>query len=259
VLAPWLKALNFVQAAGFFLSLNVGLVLVSALLWCMLRLLFRERVFSQVRSLTHGDLLMVLGAIMMNAVFSLLGWELWRQGWLMLTSSRSILSVILQAVVLLLVMDLGMYLTHRIAHVRWIYPWLHRTHHGHLETNCLSLFVLSPLEVLGFGALMLLGIGIVAPSEAALTMYLTLNLLVGTLGHAGVRIVPMRKQQLLRAWDTSAFHAGHHRSPTTNFGFYTPVWDLLFGTLEDDRDGDLQANKKNSGPKNKHSTCSTEQ
>lgn len=30
---------------------------------------------------------------------------------------------------------------------------------------------------------------------------------------------------------TSTFHAGHHRDADGNFGFYTLLWDRLFGTL----------------------------
>lgn len=36
---------------------------------------------------------------------------------------------------------------------------------------------------------------------------------------------------LVRAIGSSSFHAGHHRTPATNFGFYSTVWDRLFGTL----------------------------
>lgn len=35
----------------------------------------------------------------------------------------------------------------------------------------------------------------------------------------------------LRHVGTSTFHAGHHQDAGHNFGFYTLVWDRLFGTL----------------------------
>ena len=31
---------------------------------------------------------------------------------------------------------------------------------------------------------------------------------------------------------TSTFHARHHQTPTSNYGFYTALWDRLFGTLD---------------------------
>ncbi|MFI8459213.1 hypothetical protein [Kitasatospora sp. NPDC085464] len=29
-----------------------------------------------------------------------------------------------------------------------------------------------------------------------------------------------------------AFHVGHHVDPSVNLGFYTTVWDRLFGTVD---------------------------
>jgi len=36
---------------------------------------------------------------------------------------------------------------------------------------------------------------------------------------------------LLRHVGSSTFHAGHHGQPGRNFGFYTDVWDRIFGTI----------------------------
>jgi sterol desaturase/sphingolipid hydroxylase (fatty acid hydroxylase superfamily) len=35
---------------------------------------------------------------------------------------------------------------------------------------------------------------------------------------------------------TPALHVGHHWDPGRNFGFYTTLWDRLFGTLAADYD-----------------------
>ena len=100
--------------------------------------------------------------------------------------------------------------------------------------NAISLFVLSPFEVLGFGGLMTAVMTLVPLSGAAVLIYLALKILFGTLGHAGVEPFPesWRRRPLLREIGSSSFHAGHHRTPTNNFGFYTLIWDRLFGTLE---------------------------
>jgi sterol desaturase/sphingolipid hydroxylase (fatty acid hydroxylase superfamily) len=36
---------------------------------------------------------------------------------------------------------------------------------------------------------------------------------------------------VLRSIGTSTFHARHHQEPTSNFGFYTSIWDELFRSL----------------------------
>ena len=150
----------------------------------------------------------------------------------------------MDVLVFLLLMDLGMYVSHRLAHHPWIYPWVHRTHHRHHSVNPLSLFVLNPIEVLGFGSLMLAVLVALPLSGAAVLIYLVLNVLFGTLGHAGVEPFPesWRRRLGWREIGSSSFHASHHQSPGGNFGFYTQIWDRLFGTLNPD------VSRSGSGP-----------
>ena len=126
-----------------------------------------------------------------------------------------------------------MYSLHWLVHARWIYPLVHRTHHTHESTNPLSLFVLNPFEVLGFGGLLVGALMIFPLSATAVGGYLTLNLVFGTVGHAGVEPLPDRwmRHPALRFLGTSTFHAQHHADPRHNFGFYTVIWDRLFGTI----------------------------
>jgi sterol desaturase/sphingolipid hydroxylase (fatty acid hydroxylase superfamily) len=46
----------------------------------------------------------------------------------------------------------------------------------------------------------------------------------------------LREIPLLRWIGTSTFHAEHHEHPRYNFGFYTLIWDKLFGTLDPEYD-----------------------
>jgi len=139
---------------------------------------------------------------------------------------------------MILAMDLGMYVFHRMAHVPWIFRWVHRFHHRHEATNPISLFVLHPFEVMGFGGLMILFLIIYPMSPAGLIAYLSLNVLFGSLGHSGVEPFPpfIRRMPVLGLIGTSTFHAEHHEHPRYNFGFYTLFWDKLFGTLDPEYD-----------------------
>jgi sterol desaturase/sphingolipid hydroxylase (fatty acid hydroxylase superfamily) len=70
-------------------------------------------------------------------------------------------------------------------------------------------------------------------SGTSILVHLLLNVLFGTLGHAGVEPFPKSCARwiLVRQIGTSTFHAKHHLQPRTNYGFYTVIWDRLFGTL----------------------------
>ncbi len=95
--------------------------------------------------------------------------------------------------------------------------------------------MLHPLEVLGFGgawiAVLCLWPGM---SAAALAGYIGVNLVFGLLGHLGVEPFPVRVRRLpvFRWVALPMFHVGHHHDPSVNLGFYTTVWDRLFGTVD---------------------------
>ena len=81
---------------------------------------------------------------------------------------------------------------------------------------------------------MIIFLMIYTTSLVGLIAYLTLNVLWGTLGHSGVEPFPkfFHTTPGLKLLGTSTFHAEHHEHPTYNFGFYTLIWDRLFGTLD---------------------------
>ena len=97
----------------------------------------------------------------------------------------------------------------------------------------LTLFVLHPLETLSFGALWLAVLAVYTASWLGIAVYLTLNLAFGLIGHLGVEPAPrfFARTPGLRHVATGRFHADHHADAGHNFGFYTLIWDRLFGTL----------------------------
>jgi sterol desaturase/sphingolipid hydroxylase (fatty acid hydroxylase superfamily) len=135
--------------------------------------------------------------------------------------------------VLVLTMDVCMYILHRIAHLPVFFRPIHRTHHHYDYPRPLTLFVLNPLEALSFGLLWIALLSCYDATWAGMSLYLAFNVLFGLVGHVGVEPLPDRWKAapVLRYIATSSFHAGHHRDECHNFGFYTLIWDRIFGTL----------------------------
>ena len=96
--------------------------------------------------------------------------------------------------------------------------------------TCLSLH---PLETVGFGSLWLLLMAVYPASFVAVASYLAVNVLFGVLGHSGVEPFPTAwaRHPLLKYVGSSGFHFQHHQDDQHNFGFYTSIWDHLFGTF----------------------------
>jgi sterol desaturase/sphingolipid hydroxylase (fatty acid hydroxylase superfamily) len=170
--------------------------------------------------------------VVINTAVTVVGLWLSRLGLLRYRSDAG-LHALLDVVVLLLAMDAAMYALHRVAHHPWIFPLLHRPHHRYDRPRPLTLFVLSPPEALAFGGLWLVVLFLYDTSYLGMTLYLSLNVAFGTIGHLGVEPFPSRwiRWPVTRHIGTSTFHALHHREERTNFGFYTLVWDRLLGTL----------------------------
>lgn len=228
------KAAAPLEAGLFFLVANAGIFLGSiALCWLLGRLFHGRRIFDRWEPLRPLEIAAALGSVVLNAVVSVGGWWLWTKGWIELrptTFARGLLDCLL----MVMFMDLGMYVFHRLAHLPLLFALIHRFHHRHETTNPISLFVLHPLEVAGFGGLMIGFLTLYPMTAGGLIGYLTLNVLFGTLGHSGVEPFPrcLRSIPVLRLIGTSTFHAEHHEHPGTNFGFYTLFWDKLFGSLD---------------------------
>lgn len=241
-----LKSLGLQETTLFFLALNLAIFIASVFLCWALGWMFREkRIFDRWEPVRPVELAAAFGSIILNAGISVAGWSLWRAGWIEIRPT-GIASSAIDCAVFILVMDLGMYLFHRLAHIPAIYRLVHRFHHRHETTNPISLFVLHPLEVIGFGGLMIAFLTIHPTSLGGLLGYLTLNVLFGTLGHSGVEPFPavLKSIPFLKFVGTSTFHAEHHEHPAYNFGFYTLLWDKLFGTLDPAYDSRFSQNER---------------
>jgi sterol desaturase/sphingolipid hydroxylase (fatty acid hydroxylase superfamily) len=103
--------------------------------------------------------------------------------------------------------------------------------------------VLNPFETLGFGTLWLSLLVIYPAAWLSIIIYLTLNIVFGLVGHLGVEPMPGQwiRLPVSRYVSTSTFHAEHHLDKDHNYGFYTLIWDHLFGTLSPDYAHDFQA------------------
>lgn len=207
------------------------------LCWLLGCFFARNRIFQQWEPLRFIEIAAAIGSIFFNTIVSVFGWYLWKSHFIQLPE-KPLLHSFFDGVVMLLAMDFGMYCLHRAAHHPRIYPLFHTFHHRHETTNPISLFVLHPIEVLGFGCLMIAFLICYPMSPEGLMAYLALNVLWGTLGHSGVEPFPSIVQRLpiLRLLGTSTFHAEHHESPHGNYGFYTLIWDRIFGTLNPNYD-----------------------
>lgn len=213
----------------FSLVINVILYLFSIGLYLFIDKTCRKNPLQEKdHPLTKSDFYISLLTVVCNSLVMLIGVFLWKNGWIEVSNSLSPGIIILEVVALLLLMDLLMYFFHYAAHLPFVYKLLHGKHHEHVSTNYLSLFVLHPFETIGFGVMMLVLLMCYDFSVVSISIYLLINLIWGTIGHLNREFFPAQFDRFFIG--TTRFHNYHHRDETKNFGFYTSIWDRLFGT-----------------------------
>lgn len=190
----------------------------------------KKKIQSTDHPFLKSDLYVSLLTLFLNSLVMLIGVYSWKSGWIVLNESKTVLTILIEIAAIILVMDLLMYIFHYLAHHPFIYKILHRKHHEHISTNFLSLFVLHPFETLGFGLMMIFVFMLHEFSVFSITIYLFINLIWGTIGHLNREFFPKWTEQLFLG--TTKFHNQHHLNEQKNFGFYTSIWDRMFGTYK---------------------------
>ena len=234
----WAWRLDVGQVVGLALLENALLFLVAVGAGnALLRLPTVVRLLPDPGRISRLQVWLAGGAIVMNAVVTVVGWGLWRAGIIHLSSDAGI-RMLADFVLLLLLMDLLMYAGHAVAHRPRLFPLAHALHHRFVDARPATLYALHPLEILGFGGLWLAALALHAFSVWAIVAYTAVNLVFGIFGHLGVEVLPpaARRSPVFRWIATPTLHAGHHVEPAVNLGFYTSIWDRLFGTLAPDYD-----------------------
>ncbi|MGG5505465.1 MULTISPECIES: sterol desaturase family protein [unclassified Myroides] len=213
------------------MGLNLGLLLGSLAFYSIWHRLRGNKIQVNVyQPIVVSDVVAVGSTLICNVIVFVFGAFLWKEGYLSVDFTTKHTGVLVgQLLLLILIIDLLMYFFHKLAHVKPFYALIHQKHHEHIGVNALSLFVLSPLEALGFG-LMLMAVLFVYPFHyLSVGLYFVINVLWGTIGHFN-RVGKVSSKGWSTWLGTASFHNKHHIEPQKNFGFYTTFWDRLFRT-----------------------------
>ena len=228
IIESWLQQLsqfNLFTLFFFFLAENTVLLFLSIMLGKIIE-------FENTK-LNKTDRKWVLSTLICNTIITLLGYELYHSEILKIDFLTSLLSILLDTLLLIFIMDFLMFCFHYLVHhLKWFYP-IHKLHHTHIETSVYSLFVLHPIETIGFGIIWLFSITVFEFNFISIIIYLILNLLYGIFGHLKTDIFPdfWYKTHFTKWISTTKFHANHHKNESHNFGFYFTIWDKIFKTI----------------------------
>ena len=186
---------------------NLGLLLINTI---MLRLLFPAAAVGLAYSAGQ------LGW----GLFNLVDWPYW-----------------FEVVAAVLLLDLAIYLQHRLMHQVPLLWRLHRVHHADLDFDLTTGSRFHCIEILlsmliKWGVILLLG-----PALLAVLVFEVLLNGMAMFNHANVRLPAALDAALRRLLVTPDMHRVHHSvlrfETDSNFGFNLSLWDRLFKTYVD--------------------------
>nr|WP_294859724.1 sterol desaturase family protein [uncultured Fluviicola sp.] len=224
---------TFPEVIIYGLIINFGIYFCSLGLYFILSFFPTKQLLGDRQPILQSDVILSILTVFCNTFVFVLAVYLWKYGFIRLNKDYNLLRIVLEVMSLILIMDLLMYVFHRSVHFLRHFRQIHQRHHEHESTNLLSLFVLHPIESIGFGLMMLVVLLFFPFSAIAISLYLVINSLWGTIGHLNHTVLPQSWLKFAKKGFvcTSEFHYLHHQNPGYNFGFYTSIWDIAFKTI----------------------------
>ena len=212
-----------------FLAENLVVTALALLLgWLILKLFNKP-----IKQASRNEILTCLLTNVINTAITYAGYWLFKYNYISLTFQVN-WYILFDFLLLFLLMDLAMFIFHYFIHHSVIYKAIHKFHHHYADPIPIDLFVLHPVETIGFGSLWLIILALYSFNFYTVLIYLTANVFFGIMGHLGIEPVPaaIRKTFPFNYLGTSSFHHRHHLEIGHNFGFYTNIWDKLFRTYK---------------------------
>ena len=143
--------------------------------------------------------------------------------------------IFIEVLVSFLVLDLAMYVQHRLLHN---IPWLwraHKVHHSDVDFDCTTGFRFHPLEVLYTVSCQLLAVVIFGLSPLAILLFNFIHVPYAYFSHLNVKLGDKLERFLSFFIITPHLHRIHHSmdlvDSNANFSTFLTCWDAFFGTL----------------------------
>ena len=196
----------------------------------------RARALSRADRWTANLCLVAIDALTLRILLplSLIEFAAWHQthGYGLLSAFA--LPLWLEVALAIALLDLAIYLQHRLFH-RVPALWrLHRVHHTDLDFDVTTGARFHPIEVLISAAFKTAVIAALGASPLSVLIFEILLNGTATFNHANLRLPAGVDRVLRRFVVTPDMHRVHHSwlgpEQNSNFGFNAPWWDWLFGT-----------------------------
>ena len=139
------------------------------------------------------------------------------------------IEIMVQILFFILCEDFGFYFSHRLLHVKWLYPYIHKIHHTYRQVVSISAEYAHPVEFIISNSLTTsLGPFILGNRTHLFTYLLWIIIRVGETadGHCGYEF-SWSPYRLLFMSASEDFHNFHHLYFRDNYGSFFTFWDRI--------------------------------
>lgn len=226
-LSSFWSEISFINFSLIISAANILMYIFTALIVFVLRkYLIQFDLNFENQATSKKEMILSLLVVFTNILVGLIGFACLKNGIIDLVN-KSTLFVLLDFFILFFFIDFGMYFSHLFVHKTVLYRWLHKDHHAHESMSLLSLYVMHPFEAFGFGLILITLLCLYTIDTTALLTFLFFNWIMGVFAHSGIEPSEGKWGNYICM---TRFHQIHHESPNSNFGFFTPLMDMLFKT-----------------------------
>ena len=131
----------------------------------------------------------------------------------------------LSGILLALMMDAGLYYSHRLLHGRWLFRHVHRHHHKFLAPTIFTMTAVHPVEFLMHQSVLLACAFLLPVHWGVYVAVILYTYLIGAIDHSGVKV-----SWPLPFHTSNKFHDDHHVFFHCNYGHHSAIFDRLHGT-----------------------------
>ena len=128
--------------------------------------------------------------------------------------------------------DTYFYWSHRLMHVKAIYPYVHLIHHKSYNPTPWATFSFHPIEaVMQFGIVPIV-VFLIPVHPLAILAWSLYQLVLNVGGHTGYEVFRSGFTKRIHSFwsNTATHHNMHHKYVNSNFGLYFNIWDRVMGT-----------------------------